>query len=166
MLRAIIVSCAFALFLCDAATGASLAGASKKVTPLKDLAGVWAHSEADCKKRDTENPTTLKTYGLVGICNDGLDLMHQPVSCVASAGVRRTDKLHVAAVCWTKGTYQSRHSVGITIRSGDAISFNESDFDTGSFSISGDYVRCSRYYRCNCRSTFCREGKPSSSRGD
>jgi hypothetical protein len=121
------------------------------MTSLKDLTGIWAHSEADCKKFDTENPTTLKTYELVGICNDGLDLMYQPVRCTASAAVRRADKLHVAAVCWTKGLYQTRHSIGITIKGGDAISFNESDFDKAAFSITGDYVRCNRYYRCEVK---------------
>jgi hypothetical protein len=79
---------------------------------------------------------------------DGLDLMYQPVRCAASDVVRRADKLHFAAVCWTKGLYQARHSIGITIRGGDAISFNENDFDKDYFSISGNYVRCNRYYRC------------------
>jgi hypothetical protein len=89
----------------------------------------------------------MRGMGLVGICNDGLDLMYQPVRCAASDVVRRADKLHFAAVCWTKGLYQTRHSIGVTIKGGDAISFNE--FDKVNFSILGNYVRCNRYYRCD-----------------
>jgi hypothetical protein len=35
-------------------TGAALSGASKKATSLKDLAGIWAHSKADCEKIMTD----------------------------------------------------------------------------------------------------------------
>lgn len=63
--------------------------------------------------------------------------MYQPLRCVASAVVRRADKLHLAAACWSKGVYQMRPSIGITIRGEDGISFNVNNFDKDNFSISG-----------------------------
>ena len=55
---------------------------------LRDFTGVWAHSAADCEAQlsgrlDEMDRTTSSQYEIIGICEDGLNPLHEPVECSA-----------------------------------------------------------------------------------
>ena len=64
-----------------AGSALALEGAVESVESLKEYAGIWAHSDADCKAKmsgrldqDGVDRVTSSSYELVGICADGIVL--------------------------------------------------------------------------------------------
>jgi hypothetical protein len=134
--------------------GGSLAateGQSENPANLKAFTGIWAHSEDDCKKKmsgaldkgDLDRVQT-SSYELVGICEDGLDMLYQPVNCGASDIGKQEDVVEFRAACRIKDyVADKRERVLIKIDNPDHIEFIDKDF-----MVFGRYVRCSRSYEC------------------
>jgi hypothetical protein len=118
---------------------------------LKDFTGIWAHSEDDCKKKmsgaldkgDLDRVQT-SSYELVGICDDGLDMLYQPVNCGASGIVKQNDLVEFSAACRIKDyVADKRQRVLLKVQDPDTILFADQEF-----MVFGRYVRCSRTYSC------------------
>ena len=139
--------------LCGALAGgvAALAGQVESPGTLKAFTGIWAHSDDDCKKKmsgaldkgDLDRVQT-SSYELVGICEDGLDMLYQPVNCLASDIGKQEDIVEFRASCRIKDYIaDERERVFIKVEDPDHIEFTDKDF-----MVFGRYVRCSRSYAC------------------
>jgi len=148
LLAALTVS---AVLLCTVwpSEGRALEGNVESVESLKDLTGLWAHSEADCK---TELSGALKhadratgaSYEFVGICADGVDMLYQPVNCGASDIVKQGDLIEFSAACRIKDyVAKKRQRVLLKVENADRIMFADPKF-----MIFGRYQRCNRAYTC------------------
>lgn len=134
-----------------AGSALALEGAVESVESLKEYAGIWAHSDADCKAKmsgrldqDGVDRVTSSSYELVGICADGIDLLHQPVNCGASGFVKQDDLLEFSAACRIKDFVDdTRRRVLLKVQDADTIFFADP-----AFMVFGRYVRCSRQYTC------------------
>jgi hypothetical protein len=143
----------FASVLCGAMTSAAPAieGNVESVDSLKDFTGIWAHSEDDCKKKmsgglDAGDLDRVQTssYELVGICDDGLDMLYQPVNCGASGIVKQHELIEFSAACRIKDyVADKRQRVLLKVEDSDHIQFADQEF-----MVFGKYVRCSRSYAC------------------
>jgi hypothetical protein len=139
--------------LCGALSGsvAALEGQAESPETLKAFTGIWAHSEDDCKKKmsgalDTGDLDRVQTssYELVGICEDGLDMLYQPVNCLASDIGKQEDVVEFRASCRIKDYIaDERERVLIKVDDADHIEFTDKEF-----MVFGKYVRCSRSYAC------------------
>jgi hypothetical protein len=97
--------------LCGALSGgvAALEGQVESPDTLKAFTGIWAHSEDDCKMKmsgaldrgDLDRVQT-SSYELVGIYEDGLDMLYQPVNCLASNIGKQEDVAEFRASCRIK----------------------------------------------------------------
>ncbi len=97
--------------LCGALSGgvAALEGQVESPDTLKAFTGIWAHSEDDCQKKmsgaldrgDLDRVQT-SSYELVGIYEDGLDMLYQPVNCLASNIGKQEDVVEFRASCRIK----------------------------------------------------------------
>ena len=134
-----------------AADVAALEGQVESPGTLKALTGIWAHSEDDCQKKmsgaldkgDLDRVQT-SSYELVGICEDGLDMLYQPVNCGAFDIAKREDVIEFWAACRIKDyVADKRERVLIKADDPDHIEFTDKDF-----MVFGRYVRCSRSYEC------------------
>jgi hypothetical protein len=130
---------------------AALEGRVESVDSLKELTGIWAHSEEDCKmkmsgaldKGDLDRVQT-SSYELVGICDDGLDMLYQPVNCGASDIVKQEELIEFRAACRVKDyVADKRERVLLKVGDSDHIQFADQNF-----MVFGSYVRCSRSYSC------------------
>jgi len=125
---------------------------------FNDLVGVWAHTSAACTdfssgKVDRLPDRASKTpYELLGICANGFDLLYQPVGCRTNATqAAGASTVEVDSLCSTKDYPPQGGHFRIEVKGQNAISFHETDFNTGYFWISGDYVRCEHHYQCSER---------------
>jgi hypothetical protein len=139
--------------LCVASAGgvAAIEGHAESPDTLKAFTGIWAHSEDDCKKKmsgaldkgDLDRVQT-SSYELVGICEDGLDMLYQPVNCLASDIGKQEDVVEFRAACRIKDyVADKRERVLIKVDDPDHIEFTDKEF-----TVFGRYVRCSRSYEC------------------
>jgi hypothetical protein len=143
----------FAGLLCGAmaSDASAIEGSVESVDSLKDFTGIWAHSEDDCKKKmsgalDAGDLDRVQTssYELVGICEDALDMLYQPVKCGASGIVKQEDLIEFRAACRIKDyVADKRQRVLLKVEDADHIQFADQDF-----MVFGKYVRCSRTYAC------------------
>ena len=139
--------------LCGALSGgvAALEGQVESPDTLKALTGIWAHSEDDCKMKmsgaldrgDLDRVQT-SSYELVGIHEDGLDMLYQPVNCLASNIGKQEDVVEFRASCRIKDYIaDERERVLVKVEDPDHIEFTDKDF-----MVFGRYVRRSRSYEC------------------
>jgi len=133
----------------DESTSAPVASTPEMTGPLADLTGVWAHSSADCKLAnggalDKMTRFESKQYQVVGICGNNFEYLQRAFSCETSDVKKVGDVLDVETSCRLKDYDPEKKRIHVQVRSADAVRFLDSDFE-----ISGDYVRCSRSYRCN-----------------
>jgi hypothetical protein len=143
----------FAGVLCGSMASAAVAieGNVESLDSLKDFTGIWGHSEDDCKKkmsgaldRGDLDRVQASSYELVGICDDGLDMLYQPVNCGASGIVKQEDLIEFHAACRIKDyVADKRQRVLLKVEDADHIQFADQEF-----MVFGKYVRCSRTYAC------------------
>lgn len=121
---------------------------------LADLQGSWARSKADCHAdvagklaRGDIDRVIATSYEMIGICREGIELLFQPQHCTIQSAVPGAGGLTLSGPCQVKGQPNPARFTITPLPSG-AIRFNEQDFAQNYFSISGDYVRCSRAYTC------------------
>lgn len=139
--------------LCGVLAGGAVVneGRAEDRENLKAFAGIWAHSEDDCKKKmsgaldkDDVDRVQTSSYELVGICEDGLDMLYQPVNCGASDIGKQKDVIEFRAACRIKDYVDDKaQRVLIKVEDPDHIEFIDKDF-----MVLGRYVRCSRKYEC------------------
>ena len=130
----------------------ALEGPVESMDSFRDYVGVWAHSDADCQAKmsgrldkDDVDRVTASSYELVGICADGIDMLHQPVNCGASGFVKQEDLIEFSAACRIKDFVDDRRNrVLLKVQDADTILFADPKF-----MIFGRYVRCSRQYTCD-----------------
>ena len=121
------------------------------VDSLKEFTGIWAHSEADCEKKmsgalDKGDMDRVQTssYELVGICENGLDMLYQPVNCGASQITKQEDMIKFRAACRIKDYVSDKQDrVLLKVEGKNDILFADPDF-----MVFGRYVRCSQTYTC------------------
>ena len=87
--------------LCGVLAGglAALEGQVENPDTLKAFTGIWAHSEDDCQKKmsgaldkgDLDRVQT-SSYELVGICEDGLDMLYHSFRYWQAGGHRRVPR--------------------------------------------------------------------------
>jgi hypothetical protein len=126
-------------------------GKVETVDSLKDFTGIWAHSEADCEKKmsgalDKGDMDRVQTssYELVGICENGLDMLYQPVNCGASEIIKEEDMIKFRAACRIKDYVSDKpERVLLKAEGKDDILFADPNF-----MVFGRYVRCSQTYTC------------------
>jgi hypothetical protein len=135
-----------------AGTTDGLQGPVQSIDSLAEFKGIWAHSEADCALKtsgrldaDDVDRVTSSSYELVGICEDGIDLLYQPVNCGTSGAVRQDDLVELSAACRIKDYVADRRErVLIKVQDPDTILFADPKF-----MVFGKYVRCTRSYSCD-----------------
>ena len=121
-----------------------------KAETLKDFAGVWAPTTAGCQawnsgRYDNADKPTRIGHKLIGICDHGFDVLSQPVGCDASNIVRRSDALEFSAACVVKGIDDPTVRMRVGVRGTNSLSFSS---QMQSFSLFGNYQRCSSTYKC------------------
>jgi hypothetical protein len=128
-----------------------VAASTASAESLGDLRGVWARSAADCRVLLTGQLNKMShaeagKYEMVGICRKGFGLIAEAVACEASDIDEKDGRYTFTAECGVKGQPVKFRS-GLWRRE-EVISFDERDFNQGFFTISGDYIRCTREYKC------------------
>jgi formylglycine-generating enzyme required for sulfatase activity/tRNA A-37 threonylcarbamoyl transferase component Bud32 len=115
---------------------------------LKDFAGVWAKSAAGCQawvSNRIRDKQTGASYGLIGICDHGFDVLYWTVGCDASNIVRRPDAMELSAACRIRDFTQPTVRMRVGVNGTNALSFNSR---TENFSLIGSYQRCTNSYKC------------------
>jgi formylglycine-generating enzyme required for sulfatase activity len=116
---------------------------------LKDLVGVWAKSAAGCQawvSNRIRDKQTGASYGLIGICDHGFDVLYWTVGCDASSIVRRPDAMELSATCRIRDFTQPTVRMRVGVNGTNALSFNSR---TENFSLIGSYQRCTSAYKCS-----------------
>jgi hypothetical protein len=94
---------------------------------------------------DHVDRVTSSSYEIIGICADGLDLLHQAVSCGASFPVKQDDLIEFSAACRIKDYVADRRErVLLKVQDPDTILVADTKF-----TVFGKYVRCTRAYACD-----------------
>jgi hypothetical protein len=127
--------------------------APAQAASLGKFTGIWAHTVPDCKAQlsgrlDKMDNATSSKYEVIGICDDGIDAFHQPVECAVSDVHGQSHSTAFSTACYVKDYPADARSPATIVTRGnnaDAISIK---IDTENYSLSGNYVRCSKTHHC------------------
>jgi hypothetical protein len=130
----------------------STAASAQTADTLEDFRGIWAHTAADCEAQlsgrlDEMPNATSSQYEVIGICEDGIDIFHQPVECSASQIEGQADRVEFLAACYVKDYPADKQSPATIINRGRGSKISLS-INSESYSLSGNYLRCIKTYNC------------------
>lgn len=132
-------------------SGFVLAGGASDVwsADLSSLIGIWAHSREDCDRYsrgefDAVSRAEASASEVIVICPTAIEWRYTAASCDATNVAKTTDEVQFQATCEFKGEPADRRmQVIVKLRGDGSISFADKKF--WAF---GDYVRCSKNFKC------------------
>jgi hypothetical protein len=139
-----------ALFLAKLAQAEPGDAPSHALDSLRDLTGIYAHSSADCAAQlggqlDGMDTATSADYEVIGLCDDGIDPLHQPVECGASHISRMGSATKFTTKCYVKDYPAEDGSAAISDIGNNRFSIS---LDSDNVALGGEYLRCSKNYSC------------------
>jgi hypothetical protein len=139
-----------ALFLAKLTQAGPTDAPSHALDSLRDLTGIYAHSSADCAAQlsgqmDGMDTATSADYEVVGLCDDGIDPLHQPVECSASHISRMGSATKFATKCYVKDYPAEDGSAIISDIGNNRFSIS---LESDNITLAGEYLRCGTHYSC------------------